>query len=106
MTMEGFVRAVGAAMGAARDLHGTAPPEEVMPAVNAPVAASRQGFGTGQAAEAADAESAQLNTRAAALSDDNAIANRQLADTQASINAGRARMDGHIAGATADVARL
>jgi cell wall-associated NlpC family hydrolase len=106
MTMEGFVRAAGAAMGAARDTFGMGTVGEGAPGATVPVAPGGSALGAGQAVAAANAASGQLNTRAAALTERNSAAQTQLSDALAAANAGRARMDGVIGGATADVTAL
>ena len=106
MTLEGFVRAAGAAMGLARDSFGTGAAGEVGPAADAPPMPGGSAPGSGRAVEASNTESAQLTAHAAALSDRNDSAHAQLAAALAAARSGRARMDGIIDGATADVHAL
>jgi cell wall-associated NlpC family hydrolase len=106
MTLEGFVRAAGAAMGLARDSFGTGAADEVAPTANAPTAPSGPAAGTGRAAEAFDAESDRLNAHAVTLGEHNDSAHAQLARALAAARSGRARMDGIIAAASADVESL
>jgi peptidoglycan DL-endopeptidase CwlO len=105
MTLEGFVRAAGAAMGAARDSFGTGA-GEVAPASDAPPVPGGSAPGTGQAAAAFGTKSDQLNGLAAALREQDASARAQHASAMAAANSGRARMDGVIGGAASDVSAL
>jgi peptidoglycan DL-endopeptidase CwlO len=105
MTVEGFVRAAGAVMGMARDAYGTVT-DVPAPEANTLSAPGGTFAGAGRAAEAADTASGQLNEHAAALSEHNATANAQLASTLATASSGRARMNGIIDSATADVSAL
>jgi peptidoglycan DL-endopeptidase CwlO len=105
MTLEGFVRAAGAAMGVARDSFGTgagefAPPPDTprIPGGSAP--------GTGQAATAFGTKWDQLNTLATALHEQDANARAQHANAVATAGLGRARMEGIIGGASGDVSAL
>jgi cell wall-associated NlpC family hydrolase len=106
MTLEGFARAAGAAMGLARDSFGTGAAGEVAPTADVPSAPSGPASGTGRAAEAFNAESDQLGAHAVALGEHNDSAHAQLAGALAAARSGRARMDGIIAAATADVQSL
>jgi peptidoglycan DL-endopeptidase CwlO len=106
MTLEGFVRATGAAMGLARDAFGTGTAGEAAPADMTFSAPGGPFAGTGRAAEAAETEAGQLSSHAAALSERNSTANAQLASAVAAANSGRAQMNGIIDSATANVQAL
>jgi peptidoglycan DL-endopeptidase CwlO len=106
MSLEGFVRAVGAALGSARDSFGTGTAGEVAPAGPAPALPAGPAPGTGQALEAFDTESGQLSGHAAALSEQDSSARAQLAGAVAAATSGRARINGIIDAATADVQAL
>lgn len=106
MTMEGFVRAAGAAMGLARDSFGTGggefPPSSDAP----PQVPGGSAPGTGQAATAFGTKLNHLNSLATALNEQDASARAQHASAMASANFGRARMEGIIGGASGDVGAL
>jgi cell wall-associated NlpC family hydrolase len=106
MTLEGFVRAAGAAMGLARDSFGMGAAGEVAPPANAPSVPGGPALGTGRAAEASDTESGQLNAHAMALGERNGSTHAQLAGALAAASFGRARMNGIIDSATTDVHAL
>lgn len=109
MTLEGFVRAAGAAMGAARDAFGAdAADSEAGDAAAADVFSAPGGrpAGTGQAAGAAGTAWDQLNADAASLNEHNRGAHARIADVLAAAGSGRARINGIIDSATADVHAL
>ncbi|OMC13511.1 C40 family peptidase [Mycobacterium sp. SP-6446] len=106
MSLEGFVRATGAAMGAARDSFGGGDAGRAAPPAGAPVTPRGPGLGTGRAIEAFDTESDRLNGHAAALAEQDGSAHAQLANAVAAAASGRARMNGIITGASGDVSTL
>jgi cell wall-associated NlpC family hydrolase len=106
MSVEGLVRAAGAAIGLARDSFGADAPGEVALPATAPAVPNGRAPGTGRAVEAFDAESGQLNGHAAALSEQDGSAHAQLADAVAAATSGRARVNSIIGAATADVDAL
>jgi peptidoglycan DL-endopeptidase CwlO len=106
MSLEGFVRAAGAAMGLARDSFGTGAAGEAAPAASAPAVPGGPAPGTGRALEAFDAESGQLNRHAVALGEQDGSAHAQLADALTAATSGRTRMNGIIGAAAADVDAL
>ncbi|WP_051493663.1 MULTISPECIES: transglycosylase SLT domain-containing protein [Mycobacterium] len=103
MSVDGFVRAAGAAMGMARESFGTgvgfalAPPPSVGPVPD------QTGDGSGQAAEGFTDESAAVARSVEALADHDAAGHGDLQAALASAGASRARMDAVIAAAVADV---
>jgi peptidoglycan DL-endopeptidase CwlO len=109
MTLEAFVRAAGAAMGAAQDSFGTAAvgtAGDGASAASAPAMPANQVSGSGQAVDAFGAESSRLNAHATVLGEQDSSARAQLANAVAAAGSGRARMGGIISGATADVSAL
>jgi peptidoglycan DL-endopeptidase CwlO len=106
MSLEGFVRAAGGAMGLARDSFGTGAAGEVAPPTSAPAVPGGPAPGTGRALAAFDTESGRLNGHAVALGEQDGSAHAQLASAVAAATAGRDRMNGIIAAATADVHAL
>jgi len=106
MSLDGFVRAVGAAMGAARDSFAADTAGEIAPPVGAPTVPGGPALSTGRAIEAFDTESSRLNTHAVALGEQDGGAHAQLADAVAAAAAGRTRMNEIIGAATADVHTL
>jgi cell wall-associated NlpC family hydrolase len=105
MTMAGFVQAVGAMLGSARDAHGPVTAGEIVPAGSAP-SAPGGAEGSGLAADASNTASGRMDGHAVALSELDAKVHGQVTDMLASKAAGRARMDGIISGATTDVQTL
>ncbi|ORX15295.1 hypothetical protein AWC27_19435 [Mycobacterium szulgai] len=103
MSVDGFVRAAGAAMGMARESFGTgvglalAPPPSLGPVPD------QTGDGSGQAAEGFTDESATVVTSVEALADHDAAGHGGLHAALASAGASRGRMDAVIAAAVADV---
>jgi cell wall-associated NlpC family hydrolase len=106
MTLEGFVRAAGAAMGMARDSFGPDVTGVAVPAPNTFSPPDGLFAGSGQAAQASDTVSGQLATHAAALSERNSTTHGLIAGTLDAVSSGRNQMNGHIDAATADVQRL
>lgn len=106
MSLEGFVRAVGAAMGAASDAFGTGDATEVAPTASAPAIPGSPVPGTGQALEALDAESVRLKGHAAALGEQDGGARAQFAHAVAAATSARARINSIIGSAIADVHAL
>ena len=102
MSLDGFVRAAGAAMGMARESFGTggvalAPPPGLGPRPD------RTGDGSGAAATAFSNESTRIDDHLAALSEHDAASGAQLQQALTSAGVSRGRMDSVIATAVADV---
>ncbi len=102
MSLDGFVRAAGAAMGMARESFGTggvalAPPSDLGSRPD------RTGDGSGAAATAFSHESTQIDSHLAALSEHDAASGAQLQQALTSAGVSRGRMDSVIATAVADV---
>lgn len=106
MSLEGFVRAVGSAMGTARDSFRAETAGEIAPAANAPALPSDQAPGAGRAIEAFDSESSRLNTHAVVLGEQDGSAHAQLTDAVTAATSGRAKINGIIGAAAADVQAL
>jgi len=102
VSLDGFVRAAGAAMGMARESFGTggvalAPPPGLGPRPD------RTGDGSGAAATAFSHESTRIDDHLAALSEHDAASGAQLQQALTSAGVSRGRMDSVIATAVADV---
>ena len=102
MSLDGFVRAAGAAMGMARESFGTggvalAPPPALGPRPD------HTGDGSGAAATAFSNESSVIDDHLAALSEHDAAGGAQLQQALTSAGVSRGRMDSVIAQAVADV---
>jgi peptidoglycan DL-endopeptidase CwlO len=106
MSLDGFVRAVGAALGVARDSFGAGTEAQIVPAASLPTAPDSAAWGAGQALQAFAAESGRLNTHALTLAEHDGRAHTQLADAVAAATVGRGRVDGIIGAATASVRAL
>ena len=106
MSLEVFVRAVGAAMGVARDSFGAAATGQTLPAASAAAAPQIATPGTGQALGAFETESSRLTTHATTLAEQDASTHAQLSHAVAAATAGRARMEGIIGAASASVHAL
>jgi cell wall-associated NlpC family hydrolase len=106
MSLEVFVRAVGAAMGVARDSFGAAATGQTLPAASAAAAPQIATPGTGQALGAFETESSRLTTHATTLAEQDASTHAQLSHAVAAATAGRARMEGIIGAASASVQAL
>lgn len=106
MSLEGFVRAAGAAMGLARDAFSTGTAGEVAAAAGAPALPGVSAPGAGQAIEAFTNESSLLGTHAVAVGEQDSSGQAQLVRAVTAAASGRERMNGVIAGATADVQAL
>jgi cell wall-associated NlpC family hydrolase len=102
--MEGFVQAVGAALGGARDAFGTTAAGGVTPAGEPPLLGASGG--SGLAVDASNTASTQLNAHAVTLSELDTKTQGQVADLLTSQATGRTRMNGIIGGATSDVQTL
>ena len=105
MSLEGFVRSAGAAMGYARESFGTGAPG---PGPTPGVGAAPLGFGagSGRAAQAFAGESGVLSGHVAALGEHDQAGEQQVWDALAAAGIGRDRMDAVIAAAEADVAAM
>ena len=106
MSLDGFVRAVGAAMGVARDSFGAGVAGQAVPAASAPTVPDGRAPGAGQAIAAFATESGRLSAHAATLVEQDSSAHAQLADAVTAATGGRARMEGIIGAATASVRAL
>ena len=102
-TLDGFVRAAGAAMGMARESFGTgggvalAPPPVLGPPPD------QSGDGSGAAADGFSHDSTTVTNHVGALGDHDAVGHSGLQAAVASSGASRGRMDSVIAAAVADV---
>jgi hypothetical protein len=105
MSIDGFVRSAGAAMGYARDAFGgggavLAPP----PGIGAVPMGS--GSGQGRAADAFGQESGVVGAHVSALDEHDQVGEQQMRDALAAAGVGRGRMDSVIAAAVADVTAM
>ena len=105
MSLEGFVRSAGAAMGYARESFGTGG-LALAPAPGVGAAPTGFGGGSGRAANAFAGESGVLDGHVAALGEYDQAGEQQLRDALAAAGVGRDRMDAVIAAAEADVAAM
>jgi peptidoglycan DL-endopeptidase CwlO len=105
MSVEGFVRSAGAAMGLARESFG-AGGVALAPAPGLGVAPTGFGAGSGRAAGAFGQESGTLDGLLTALDEHDHDAVEQLRESVAASGLGRDRMDAVIAAALADVAAM
>jgi peptidoglycan DL-endopeptidase CwlO len=99
------VRAVGLALGGAQDALGAGNAGEVASAASTSLAPGGAG-GSGLTAHASNTNTTKLDTHSVRLSELDAKTHGQLTDMLASQAAGRARVNGIIAGATTDVQTL
>lgn len=107
MSLEGFVRAAGGAMGQARDGFGTGVGVLLpLPPLAPPSAPPAVMPGEGQAADAQQDSAAQHHNATAALDSLDGTAHAELDAAVASSDGGRVNMDGIIAQAVADVNAL
>ena len=105
MSLDGFVRAAGAAMGFARESFG-AGGAALAPATGVGAVPTGFGAGSGRAATAFAEESGVLGSHVAALGEHDQAGEQQLRDALAAAGIGRGRMDAVIAAAEADLAAM
>ncbi|MFV1501386.1 transglycosylase SLT domain-containing protein [Mycobacterium kansasii] len=105
MSLEGFVRAAGAAMGFARESLGSGG-VSLAPAPGVGGSPTGFGGGCGQAADGFAQESGVVRAHVAALGDYDQAGEQQLRDALEAAGIGRDRMDSVIAAAEADVAAM
>jgi hypothetical protein len=105
MSLEGFVRSAGAAMGVAREAFG-ADGVALTPAPGVGAAPTGFGDGSGRAATAFAQESGVLDGHVAALGEHDQAGEQQLREVLAAAGVGRGRMDAVIAAAEADVSAM
>ncbi|WP_204079385.1 C40 family peptidase [Mycobacterium riyadhense] len=106
MSIEGFVRAAGAAMGYARESFGSGGAVMVSPAAGVAGSPTVFGGGSGRAADGFAAESGVVRGHIVALGEHDEAGEQQLRDALAAAGVGRDRMDSVIAAAEADVAAM
>ena len=102
-TLDGFVRAAGAAMGMARESFGTGGGLALAPPPGLGPVPDQTGDGAGPAADAFARESGTIVNHVAALAEHDAAGQSELSAAVASAGASRGRMDTVIASAIADV---
>ena len=102
MSLDGFVRSAGAAMGLARESFGSGG-VALAPAPGLGEAPTGFGAGSGRAADAFADESGVVGTNVAALSEHDQAGEQQVRDALSAAGVGRDRMEAVIAAAVADV---
>lgn len=105
MSVAGFVRSAGAAMGFARESFG-AGGVALAPAPGVGTTPTGFGAGSGRAADGFTTESGVLNGHAVALGSHDQAGEQQLRDVLVAAGIGRERMDAVIAAAEADLAAM
>ena len=102
-TLDGFVRAAGAAMGMARESFGTGGGVALAPPPGLGPPPDQTGDGSGAAADGFSRDSSRVTNHVGALADHDAVGHSGLRAAVASSGASRGRMDAVIAAAIADV---
>ena len=102
-TLDGFVRAAGAAMGMARESFGAGGGVALAPPPGLGPPPDQSGDGSGAAADRFSYDSSRVTNHVVALADHDAVGHAGLAAAVASSGASRGRMDAVIAAAVADV---
>ena len=102
-TLDGFVRAAGAAMGMARESFGAGGGVALAPPPGLGPPPDQSGDGSGAAADGFSRGSSRVTNHVGALADHDAVGHSGLAEAVASSGASRGRMDAVIAAAIADV---
>jgi hypothetical protein len=105
VSVEGFVRSAGAAMGFARDAFGVGGPA-LAPPSQAGAVPMGNGAGHGRAADGFGQESGVVGAHVTALDEHDQAGDRQMRDALAASGIGRERMDSVIAAAVADVTAM
>ncbi|WP_142304877.1 NlpC/P60 family protein [Mycobacterium avium] len=103
MSLEGFVRAAGAAMGMARESFGTGGGVALAPPPGLGSPPDGTGDGSGAAADGFSGDSSRVTNHVGALADHDAVGHSGLAAAITSSSASRGRMDAVIGAAIADV---